>query len=187
MEIERILAALQAREPKSLTGNHFRPAAVLIPIQQREDGNHLVLTVRAEGLNSHSGQVAFPGGGIDPTDVGPLEAALRESREEVGINPGDVHILGQLDQVTAAASYLVTPFVGVIPYPYDFRLKPHETTAVFSVPISALLDRECMSVDSASYRPRGPIYHFKYQEWDIWGATARMILQLLEIAYDYKP
>ena len=186
MAPDTISTILQSREPKTLAGNHFRPAAVLVPIQERADGNHLILTQRAEGLNSHSGQVAFPGGKVEPKDPGPLEAALRESQEEVGIDPRHVRILGQLDQVTAASSFLVTPFVGVIPFPYEFSLNPAETAAVFSVPVSALLDPNCMSVEPRPLDPRGPTYHFQYEGWDIWGATAKMIKQLLELAYGYK-
>lgn len=137
-------------------------------------------------LNSHSGQVAFPGGGVDPRDPGPLETALRESHEEIGIDPCHVRILGQLDQVTAASNYLVTPFVGLIPFPYRFRLNLNETAAVFSVAIAALLDPKCMSVDTRRIATRGPIYHFQYQGWDIWGATARIIKQLLGLVYGFQ-
>lgn len=139
-------------------------------------------------VNSHKGQVAFPGGGLDPEDAGALAAALRESYEEVGIRPGDVRILGQLDQVTAGANYLVTPFVGLIPSPYEFRLNPAETTAVFAVPVSALLAPGCFSVDERLFGAgrRGPIYHFYYEGWDIWGATARIITQLLELVYGFE-
>ena len=178
---------LQSRTPKTLSGRHFRPAAVLVPIQEGPDGDHLVLTQRAEMLNSHSGQVAFPGGSIDPGDRGPLEAALRESQEEVGIDPSHVRILGQLDQVTAASSYLVTPFVGLIPSPYEFSLNQNETTAVFSVPVSALLDPGSLWVDTTRFPGWGPIYHFQYQDWDIWGATARIVKQLLELVYGFQP
>ena len=186
MKAEKVYTNLQSHEPQTLSGDHFKPAAVLVPIQEREDGDHLVLTLRAERLNSHSGQVAFPGGRIDPGDSSPLAAALRESQEEVGIDPCDVRILGQLDQVTASSSYLVTPFVGLIPFPYEFSLNPNETTAVFSVPVSALMDSSCMSVDMNRHGVWRPIYHFKYQQWDIWGATAKMVKQLLELAYDFK-
>jgi len=186
MAPDTISSILQSRVPKTLAGDHYRPAAVLVPIQERVDGDHLVLTQRAEGLNSHSGQVAFPGGKVELLDPGPLEAALRESQEEVGIDPRHVRILGQLDQVTAASSFLVTPFVGVIPYPYPFSLNPAETAAVFTVPVTALLDPNCMSVESRPLNPRGPTYHFQYEGWDIWGATAKMIKQLLELAYGYK-
>lgn len=188
MIADKISAILKSRAPRTLGENYFRPAAVLVPIQERAEGDYLVLTKRAEMLSSHRGQVAFPGGRVDPRDSGPLAAALRESQEEVGIQPGDVRVLGQLDQVTAAANYLVTPFVGVIPFPYDFQLNPAETTAVFSVPVSALLDPACFRTESRSYAPsrHDPIYHFHYESWDIWGATARIVKQLLELAYGFE-
>ena len=177
---------LQSRTPRTLSGKHFRPAAVLVPIQERSDGDYLVLTQRAEMLNSHSGQVAFPGGKIDLQDRGPLEAALRESQEEIGIDPSHVRILGQLDQVTAASNFLVTPFVGLIPSPYEFSLNQNETTAVFSVPVSVLMDPRSLWVDTTRYPGWDHIYHFQYQEWDIWGATARIVKQLLELVYGFQ-
>lgn len=188
MIADKILTVLQSRTPRILGEERFRPAAVLVPIQERADGDHLVLTQRAAMLSSHRGQVAFPGGRVDQEDAGPLQAALRESEEEVGIHPRDVRVLGQLDQVTAAADYLVTPFVGVIPFPYEFRLNPAETTAVFSVPVSALLDPGRFRAEARPYLSsrRDPIYHFHYQGWDIWGATARIITQLLELAYGFE-
>ncbi|MBI2209255.1 MAG: CoA pyrophosphatase [Deltaproteobacteria bacterium] len=188
MIADKIFTVLQSRTPRTLGEERLRPAAVLVPIQERADGDHLVLTQRAAMLSSHQGQVAFPGGRVDQEDSGPLQAALRESEEEIGIRPRDVRVLGQLDQVTAAADYLVTPFVGVIPFPYEFRLNPAETTAVFSVPVSALLDPERLRMEARPYLSsrRDPIYHFHYEGWDIWGATARIITQLLELAYGFE-
>lgn len=188
MIADKIFTVLQSRTPRTLGERNYRPAAVLVPIQERADGDYLVLTQRAVMLSSHRGQVAFPGGRVDREDSGPLAAALRESQEEVGIDPRDVRVLGQLDQVTAAADYLVTPFVGVIPFPYEFRLNPAETTAVFSVPVAALLDPGRFREEPRSYASlrRDPIYHFHYDGWDIWGATARIITQLLELAYDFE-
>ena len=98
-----------------------------------------------------------------------------------------MRVLGQLDQVRAAYSYLVTPFVGVIPSPYEFRLNHAETAAVFSVPVSALLQPGCFAMEGYfDVGRRHPIYHFYYDGWDIWGATAKMILQLLELVYGFK-
>ncbi|MGH7773240.1 MAG: CoA pyrophosphatase [Candidatus Binatia bacterium] len=188
MPAEKIANILRSRLPQTLSGDHFKPAAVLVPIQEGADGDYLVLTQRSESVDSHRGQIAFPGGGIDPKDSGALAAALRESHEEVGIEPRHVRILGQLDQVTAASNYLITPFIGLIPSPYEFRLNPAETVAVFSVPISALLEPGCFRIEPRPLDPlrRGPIYHFYYKEWDIWGATARIIKQLLELAYGFE-
>lgn len=188
MIADKIFAVLQSRRPRVLQEPSFKPAAVLVPIQERAAGDYLVLTQRAEMLNSHRGQVAFPGGRVDALDSGPLAAALRESHEEIGIAPGHVRVLGQLDQVTAAANYVVTPFVGLIPAQYEFRLNLSETAAVFAVPISALLEPGCFKGEPRPFGSirRGPIYHFYYGAWDIWGATARIIMQLLELVYDFE-
>jgi len=167
-------------------GSDFKLAAVLMPVQERDDGDYIVLTKRAEQLNHHRGQVAFPGGRVDASDSGELEAALRESHEEIGVRPSDVRVLGQLDQVKGAYGFLITPFVGVIPSSYEFRLNPHETAAVFAVPISVLLDPSSVRVDERLSWHSEPVYHFYFDDWDIWGATARMIVQFLELVYEYQ-
>jgi 8-oxo-dGTP pyrophosphatase MutT (NUDIX family) len=189
MVINRISDVLQSRNPLILDDRDFKAAAVLVPLQQRPDGEHLVLTRRASHLNHHQGQIAFPGGKIDPNDAGPLEAALRESQEEIGIDPGDVRILGQLDQVTAAYSFLITPFVGIIPHPYEFEVNAGETAEVFTVPVEELLEHARFKIEPrppASNRT-DPIYHFYCDGRDIWGATARIVKQFLELVYDFKP
>src|SRR5258706_4337399 len=128
--VDKISQAVQTRAPRTLDASGFKQAAVLAPIQERADGAHLVLTQRAETLNSHGGQIAFPGGRIEPLDASPLAAGLRESHEEIGLDPAAVRVLGQLDQVTAASDYLITPVIGVGPYPYDFRLNLAQVAAV---------------------------------------------------------
>jgi len=188
MPAAKILDVLQSYSPQELYENGCRPAAVLVPVQERPDGDHLILTQRSSALNSHRGQVAFPGGMVDPDDAGPLDTALRESREEIGIDPHDVRILGRLDDVFTSSDCVVTPFVGVIPFPYDFQLNPAETAALFSVPIAALLDPGIFRSENRNFpsRNRDPIIHFQYQNWDIWGATARIVKQLLYLAYEFE-
>ena len=186
MVADKISEALNARSPQTIAGDHFKPAAVLIPIQEKKDGDYLVLTKRADHLNHHSGQIAFPGGRVDDSDAGEIDAALRESHEEIGIHPGDVRVLGRLDQIDAAYGYRVTPFVGLIPAPYEFRLNPAETAAVSAVPIAALLEPANFVVNDY-LSPRGqPSYHFYVNDWDVWGVTARILVQFLEIVYDFK-
>lgn len=186
MVAERIARALQSRFPKSIAGNGYKPAAVLVPVEERENGDYLVLTKRAERLSHHSGQVAFPGGRVDDSDAGEIAAALRESEEEIGLHPWDVRILGQLDQVNAAYGFLVTPFVGVIPANYEFKINPAETSAVASVSIAALMESANFKLDD-TLSPRGyPSYHFYVNDWDIWGVTARIIVQFLELAYGFQ-
>jgi 8-oxo-dGTP pyrophosphatase MutT (NUDIX family) len=186
MVADKIASVLQSRSPRNLRGDHYKLAAVLMPIQEREDGDHLVLTKRAEQLNHHRGQIAFPGGRVDADDCGELEAALRESYEEIGIDPTHVRVLGRLDQVTAAYDFIVTPFVGVIPPFYEFRLNPAETDAVFSVPVAALLEPNCLAIADHLSSHGEPVYHFYCNGWDIWGATARIIVQFLELIYGYQ-
>jgi 8-oxo-dGTP pyrophosphatase MutT (NUDIX family) len=186
MVADRIATVLQSHSPKNLSGDHYKLAAVLMPIQEREDGDHLVLTKRAEHLNHHRGQVAFPGGRVDPGDCGELAAALRESHEEIGIDPAHVRVLGRLDQVTAAYDFVVTPFVGVIPPFYEFCLNPAETDAVFSVPIASLLEPKCVVIADHLSSHGEPVYHFYCNGWDIWGATARIIVQFLDLVYGYQ-
>lgn len=177
---------LSRRAARTIPGEDFRAASVLAPIQQRPDGDYIILTQRSANLSSHSGQVAFPGGRVDPHDHSAAAAALREAHEEIGIEPGHVQIFGQLDQVVAGYNFLVTPFVGAIPYPYEFRLNPAETAAVFAVPVQALVSQGALSIDARLSRRWGPIYHFQYEDWDIWGATARMVKQLLELVYGFE-
>ncbi|HXG52563.1 MAG TPA: CoA pyrophosphatase [candidate division Zixibacteria bacterium] len=184
MSADEIAAALRRRVPRNLSGG-TRPAAVLVPLEERADGEHLVLTKRAEWLNHHRGQIAFPGGTIDRGDDGPLEAALRETYEEIGVRPDHVRILGRLDQVTAGYDFVVTPFVGLIPSAYRFRVNPAETEEVFTVPIAALMEPGRLAVAERLSSGGEPVYHFYYEGRDIWGATARIIVQLLKVAYDY--
>ena len=186
MVAERIAKALQYRFPKSIAGTGFKPAAVLVPVEERANGDYLVLTKRAESLSHHSGQVAFPGGRVDDSDAGEIAAALRESQEEIGLQPRDVRVLGRLDQVNAAYGFLVTPFVGVIPANYEFKINPAETSAVASVPIAALMESPNFKLDEALSSRGHPSYHFYVNDWDVWGVTARIIAQFLELVYDFQ-
>ena len=119
-----------------------RPAAVLIPLIDRPIGVNLLLTLRSEALLKHSGQVAFPGGRVDESDTGVVEAALRETREEIGVEPEAIEILGEIPQYRTGTGYLITPVVGLVDPALDLsslRLEPAEVAEVFEVPL-ALLD-----------------------------------------------
>ncbi|HWP60517.1 MAG TPA: CoA pyrophosphatase [Candidatus Acidoferrales bacterium] len=188
MTADQISRLLRSRMPLVMSGHDFTAAAVLVPLQYRADGEHLVLTRRASHLNHHQGQIAFPGGKIDPLDLDPLQAALRESHEEIGLRPKDIRVLGQLDQVTAGYNFIVTPFVGMIPHPYPFAINPEETAEVFTVPVAGLLRQARFKTEQRppSSNRTDPIYHFYYDGRDIWGATARIIKQFLELVYGFK-
>jgi len=184
---ERIGKALNSRTPRTITENGHKPAAVLVPIQERPDGEYLVLTRRADNLPTHKGQIAFPGGRVDPRDADATETALRECSEEIRIGADCVRVLGRLDDFTAGYGLVVTPVVGVIPARCEFRLDPAETTDIASVPISSLM-AQANFVRDAQLSPGGqPSYHFYVNGWDVWCVTARIIVQFLELAYDFNP
>jgi 8-oxo-dGTP pyrophosphatase MutT (NUDIX family) len=182
----KIAKALQDRSPQAITGNGHKPAAVLIPIQERRDGDYLVLTKRADHLRTHKGQIAFPGGRVDARDADVTETALRECYEEIGIGPECVTVLGRLDEFTAGYGLVVTPVVGVIPAHCEFRLDPAETTAVASVRIESLMEQANFSQDGDLSPGGHPSYHFYVNGWDVWGVTARIIVQFLELVYDFR-
>jgi 8-oxo-dGTP pyrophosphatase MutT (NUDIX family) len=187
MVTDKIFSALISRTPEIVTGNGLKPAAVLIAIQERADGDYIVLTKRGDNMPTHKGQIAFPGGRVHAGDTDLVATALRESHEEIGVVPEHVRVLGRLDEFTAGYGIVVTPVVGVIPPQYDFLLDLAETSAVASVPIRSLMAPGSY-VKNAHLSPGGhPSYHFYVNNgWDIWGVTARILVQFLELAYDFE-
>jgi 8-oxo-dGTP pyrophosphatase MutT (NUDIX family) len=186
MLADKIATVLKSREVQTISGNDYKPAAVLVPIQECQDGDYLVLTKRADGLPTHKGQIAFPGGSVDASDANTVAAALRESYEEIGLPPDCVRILGQLDQVTAGYGFVVTPVVAVIPSHCQFRIDPAETVAVASVPIKVLMEPGNFIMNDHLSPGSHPSYHFYVNGWDVWGVTARIIVQFLELLYEFK-
>ena len=162
----------------------LRPAAVLIPFLKKDNDWHVLFTRRNDGLAEHSGQVAFPGGRADPLDASPEQTALREAQEEIGVNPADVQILGRLRQSITITHYLVTPVVGVIPWPYALRLEPNEVSRVFTIPLDWLADPanriERWRDLPAPLNRVSVIYYNTYDGEVLWGASARFTLNLLE-------
>jgi 8-oxo-dGTP pyrophosphatase MutT (NUDIX family) len=161
-----------------------RQAAVLLPLFKNATDYHLVFTKRTDTLKHHKGQVSFPGGSFEPADGDLLTTALRESYEEVGIQPDHVSILGRLDDLaTFSTNFTISPFVGLIPYPYPFRPNPVEVAMVFDVPVSVLADP---AVGRSYVRARDDgatieDYEFSINGQVIWGATARIVRHLLSV------
>jgi len=186
MDAKRIACALRSRNPEIIAGNGHKPAAVLIPIQERPDDDYLVLTKRADHLRTHKGQIAFPGGRVDKADADVIVTALRECQEEIGLDPTCVRILGRLDEFTAGYGLIVTPVVGLVPAECEFRLDPAETVAVASVPIRALMERGNFTLDDRLSPGGHSNYHFYVNGWDVWGVTARIIAQFLELVYGFE-
>jgi 8-oxo-dGTP pyrophosphatase MutT (NUDIX family) len=157
---------------------------VLLPLFGDSTDYHLVLTKRTDTVRYHKGQISFPGGSFESDDGDLQTTALRESYEEVGIRPEDVRILGRLDDLaTFSTSFTISPFVGVIPYPYPFRPDPREVAVIFDVPLSVLADP---TVQRRYIRARDDgatieDYEYHVNGQVIWGATARIIQLFLSI------
>ena len=176
LDAEPSMAALEGDAPEEQVTD-FVPAAVLIGITDRADPG-VILTVRREHLRTHAGQVAFPGGRIDEGEDAPA-AALRESFEELAMNPALVRLLGEADPDCTVTGYWVTPVVGVVPPDMDLIPNPDEVADWFEAPLDFVLDpinQRCMS---AEYRGRTrQYYQIDWEGRHIWGATAAMLVNL---------
>lgn len=172
---------------KRITASEWeaRPAAVLLPLFQHNDDWNLLYTRRTESVDSHRGQVSFPGGAIEGIDNGPIEAALRELEEEIGIGGDEVEILGCADNIWTISQFAVTPVVGRIPWPISLDLNEAEVARVFGVPLSWLVDAENLETELRDIPELGlkvPVYYYKHYDGElIWGATAQITLNFLEI------
>jgi 8-oxo-dGTP pyrophosphatase MutT (NUDIX family) len=160
------------------------PAAVLVPVVRRDPELTVLLTLRTGHLNSHAGQIAFPGGKLDRSDRGVVEAALREAHEEIGLEASHIETLGFLDRYLTRTAYSVVPVVAmVVP---DFKATPHpgEVSDMFEVPLRFLMTRENHQIHSLDWRGRTRHYYaMPYGERYIWGPTAGMIKNLYDRLY----
>lgn len=160
-------------------GLKLRPAAVLIALAETPGGWSVLLTKRASTLKHHPGQIAFPGGKVDDTDASPEAAALRESHEEVGLDPALVTILGAMPPHETVTGFQITPFVGAIRGAYTPVIEAGEVEEAFYVPLPHLLDPAAYSVQARHWLgQRRRYYTVPWGPYYIWGATARMLRAL---------
>ena len=166
----------------------MRAAAVLMPLVARGDDYRLVLTRRARDLRRQPGQIAFPGGMVEAGDSSEQVAALRESQEEIGLDPASVRILGRLDDRLTVEGFRLVPFVGLIPGGAPLQAN-HEVETIFEVPLRTLVAPGCETarVEAVPARRNGVasgsrvVFRYRYREYDIWGLTARLIRDLLDV------
>lgn len=180
--IEKIRQALARRQKRTITEPGRIPSAVLVPIYNKEGQCHIIFTQRTDKVKVHKGQISFPGGACQEGESR-LETALRESQEEIDLAPADVEVLGELDDaVTLDSNYVVTPFVGVIPWPHKLKADGWETDEIIEVPIAALLDEKSREEKDEVVEGK-PVtsYFYNYKGRVIWGATARILRQFLEL------
>ena len=182
--------------------NSPRPAAVLIPFflnhssEEEDEGWQVLLTRRTNSVAEHQGQVAFPGGRADPSDTTPEMTALREAHEEIGLDPTKVRILGRMQSLYTISNYIVTPIVGVIPWPISFQLEETEVCRVFSIPLNWLADPNHHEIRSHTipkpfntilHEENYPVIYFHpFKAELLWGVSAEITVRLVEILYNKK-
>lgn len=157
----------------------LRPAAVLVPLVPRDGELTVLLTRRTDHLHHHPGQISFPGGRVEDTDVSPVMTALRETEEEIGLDPDRVELLGELPEYCTGTGFRVTPVVGLVHPPFELRLDDFEVAEAFEVPLAHFLDPLNHQRHHMEYQGRMREYYaMPYGDYFIWGATAGILVSL---------
>jgi 8-oxo-dGTP pyrophosphatase MutT (NUDIX family) len=172
-------------DPVAVT-DEAREAAVIAPVVARADGPHLLFTKRADHLGEHPGQMSFPGGGREPSDADRRATARREANEEIGLTPPEIDVVGRLDDIRTITNYAVRPFVARIPdraYTPDRR----EVAEIAVLSVDDLTDRDNYESERRNHPHYGDIriHFFRVDGYTVWGATARILVQFLELATDW--
>jgi 8-oxo-dGTP pyrophosphatase MutT (NUDIX family) len=178
---QRLKQALSQRKKQRTVDASRTSAAVLVPIYYQQGQYYILLIKRTERVKKHKGEISFPGGARDEGDRTLLDTALRESAEEVGLASDKVEILGELDdEVSVKTNYVITPFVGLIPWPYQFKVDGVETEEIIEAPILVLQDKGYSHQEIRDGKAV-TLYFYNYQGRVIWGATARILNKFLGI------
>jgi len=181
--LARLRELIAARPAIEIDAPTLRRASVLIPIIATPDGWSLLFTQRAENMAAHSGQISFPGGGVEAGELFE-DAARREAHEEVGIPPHLVEVFGRLDDLITNSGFLVAPFAGVVHERIEYVMQESEVVEIFEVPIDALLDERNPEVRYVSFRGRRyPAYFYHHGPHEIWGLTGRMLKAFLDLVW----
>ncbi len=185
----RLTEAIEAADPSQdgyseldlSDGKNLKCAAVLIPLLWHEGEWHLLYTRRTDRVESHKGQVSFPGGACDEGETTPEQTALREADEEIGLDPGDVKVLGRLSTMITITYLRVTPVVGVIKWPAVFKVGEHEVARIFTIPLGWLANPLNRWQFERPGTDRTLIAYHPYDGELLWGATARMTVDFLKV------
>lgn len=182
------LDAIAGRTPRRVDAA-ADPAAVLVPVVRPTGTSPAVLfTKRADHLGEHPGQMSFPGGGREDRDADLLATALREADEEIGLTAAEVSVRGPLDDIVTVTDYAVSPFVGTVP-DRPYQPDEREVAEVVPLPVAGLLDPANYEVEVRDHPRVGSVtvHYFHVDGYTVWGATARILAQLLELTTDWRP
>lgn len=161
------------------------PAAILIPIFEKDNQTHILFTKRTDKVSHHKGQISFPGGKFDLTDKDLEETALRETYEEIGVETKDINIIGKINNMITNTSFIITPYIGTIPYPYDIKVSENEIDELIYVPVSHLLDKAFFREEQKYFNGQNiTIYYYDYLKYTIWGVTGKILFDFLTLIQD---
>jgi 8-oxo-dGTP pyrophosphatase MutT (NUDIX family) len=180
------LAGIRRHRPTAVT-DEPRRAAVIVPVLERASDPFLLFTKRADDLSDHPGQMSFPGGGVEPSDADLEATALREADEEIGLRPSEVDVVGRLDDIRTVTSYSVRPFAACVP---DREYVPGdgEVAEIAVLPVAGLTDRDNYESERRDHPYYGEVrlHFFRVDGYTVWGATANILVQFLELATDWE-
>lgn len=181
------LGGVRRHQPQSVDGGE-QLAAVIAPIVTREDGEYVLFTKRADHLGEHPGQMSWPGGGREPSDSDLTATALREVEEEIGLRASEVDIVGRLDDIRTVTDYAVRPFVARIP-DREYEPDEREVAEVVFLSVADLTEHDNYEWERRDHPHYGEVRldFFHVGGYTVWGATGRMLVQLLELTTDWRP
>jgi 8-oxo-dGTP pyrophosphatase MutT (NUDIX family) len=159
-------------------------AGVVIPLFEKDGDFFFLLTKRSDTVRFHKGEVSFPGGMYEETDGDIMNTALRECNEEIGMKREDVELIGRLDDVYTLTGFVITPYVGIIPYPYEFKTNPEEVAYIINLPYTDLKEARPALEIARHDGKMEKVQSLHYNGDRIWGATCRMLLQFQRIIED---
>jgi 8-oxo-dGTP pyrophosphatase MutT (NUDIX family) len=172
---------LCSRERRVISRENLKDSAVLMPLAWNNGDPLVIVTKRSMNVEHHKGEISFPGGSVESEDKGLVCTALREAHEEIGLDPRDVDVLGLLDDHISIAGYHITPVVGAVPLPYDFRINRESDTILYVSLKQALGDTVWMA-ERSSFRGHGiNIYFLQIEGGIVWGATARILKHFVDL------
>lgn len=180
-----IKRALANRPTDRVAGDDLTPAAVMVLLYPKDGGYCVLLNKRSQEVEHHKGEISFPGGATDPEDRDPLDTALRETEEEMGIRRDDITVLGEMDEVATRSRFRVRVFAGVIGHPYEFRPSADEIAEIVEFPVAAL--RNPASARAETHWQDGApatVYSYVHDKHLVFGATARILQQFLQLLED---
>ncbi|HPI94306.1 MAG TPA: CoA pyrophosphatase [Deltaproteobacteria bacterium] len=176
-----IRSTLAAHRRRIIPREDLKESAVLVPLCWKDGEPQVVVTKRSMDVEHHKGEISFPGGRVESSDNGLVNTALREAEEEIGLCPSDVDVLGLLDDHVSIVGYHITPVVGAIPFPYDFRINS-ESESLLMVSLRQAFREDAWMAERSFFRGKGiNIYFLEIDGGVVWGATARMLKHFVDL------